>query len=106
MFEIIDFKSGKVVLNDLDFDPNLSYEEQIWSFKEDILQVRYHNGFILDVGWYPEFNLEIGSFNIVVVQMDDWLNPIFERRTQDLHKLYSCIIEAIDVAKAAHFNSC
>ncbi|WP_169091751.1 hypothetical protein [Paenibacillus sp. PL91] len=60
MLEKIDFKSGQVILNDFDFDDTTPLEEQIWSFKHDILQVRYDKGLILDLGWLPEFNLEDG----------------------------------------------
>ncbi|MCS7464401.1 hypothetical protein N0M98_30330 [Paenibacillus doosanensis] len=97
MFSNIDFNGGIVVVNDLDFDPTRSYEEQIWSFKQDILQVRYPNGYILDVGWYPEFCLDEGSFKIIIVQEYEWLNPIYEKQTKNLHSLYNCILEGINI---------
>lgn len=94
-----DFKAGKVILNDFDFVDNLSYAEQIWSFKEDILQVRYNNIYVLDLGWYPEFDLKRGSFKLVVVKIDDWLNPYFSKRTRSISEVRNYIVEAVAVAE-------
>lgn len=53
MLKKIDFKSGQVILNDFDFDDTIPLEEQIFSFKHDIFQVKYNNDLILDLGWLP-----------------------------------------------------
>lgn len=92
------FKTGEVVLNDFDLVDNLSLPDQIWSLKEDILQVRY-KGCILDLGWYPEFNLEEGCFKLVVVRENDWLNPILCKKTQSITEVVIYIDEAIEVAE-------
>ncbi|ANY70795.1 hypothetical protein BBD42_17320 [Paenibacillus sp. BIHB 4019] len=91
----MDFKSGDVILNDFDFNEGVALDQQIWSFKEDILQVRYDNKFVLDLGWYPEFNLDDGSFKLIIVEIDDWLNPLFIKRTKSLNEIYEYIKEAI-----------
>ncbi|WP_338552538.1 hypothetical protein [Paenibacillus sp. KS-LC4] len=83
------FKSGDVILNDFDFNEGVALDHQIWSFKEDILQVRYDNKFVLDLGWYPEFNLDDGSFKLNIVKNDDWLNPLFIKRTKSLNEMKS-----------------
>lgn len=95
MFEKINFKSGQVILNDFDFNDNIPLDEQTWSFKEDIIQVRYDNDYVLDLGWYPEFNMQEGSFKLIIVKIDDWLNPIFCKRTKSLKEIYDNINEAI-----------
>ncbi|MHA6532313.1 hypothetical protein [Paenibacillus sp. BAC0078] len=97
--EKFDFKTGTVILNDFDFVDNISYAEQIWSFKEDILQVRYKNVNVLDLGWYPEFDLEEGCFKLVVVKIDDWLNPIFCKTTKSIKEIRDFIAEAVEVAE-------
>lgn len=100
MLEKIDFKSGQVILNDFDFDDTIPLEEQIWSFKHDILQVRYDKGLILDLGWLPEFNLEDGIFTLVIVKNQNWSNPIFTKRTKSLKEIYEYIKEAIDLVES------
>ncbi|CAM3642695.1 MULTISPECIES: hypothetical protein [Saccharibacillus] len=53
-----DFKTGKVGLNDFDFVEDLEPSEQpankVWSFKQDIIQVTYKNGIVLDLGWMQQ----------------------------------------------------
>lgn len=89
------FKSGNVILNDFDFDISIPYEEQKWSFKEDILQVRYQQKYVLDLGWYPDFDLDEGAFRLVVVEIDDWLNPLFSRKTNSVVEIIEFVNEAI-----------
>lgn len=52
----LDLKNGNVTYNDFDIDPALSFEEQVWSFKEDLLQIFFNNQYCIYVGWYPDFN--------------------------------------------------
>lgn len=96
--ESINFKSGEVSLNDFDFVDNKSYAEQLWSFKEDILQVVYQD-FVLDLGWYPEFDLEKGSFRLVIVKDENWMDPIYCKRTQSISEVRELIMEAVELAE-------
>ncbi|MEK4043322.1 hypothetical protein NSU18_06630 [Paenibacillus sp. FSL H8-0048] len=98
--EKFDFKTGEVILNDFDFEDNKSYAEQIWSFKEDILQVRYKKNNVIDLGWYPEFDLEEGYFKLIIVKKDDWLNPIFCKTTKSIKEVRDFIAEAVDIAES------
>lgn len=45
------------------------------SLKEDMLQVSYERGYLLDVGWYPSFDPS-GCFQIRVIKEYDWENPV------------------------------
>lgn len=96
------FKTGKVCLNDFDFieelEPTDQPKEKIWSFKQDIIQVKYEHGIVLDLGWMPEFNLEDGEFTLAVLKEYDWSDPIFFQKTKSIKTLYSYMEKAIDIA--------
>ncbi|MDY7533763.1 hypothetical protein RGV33_19075 [Pseudomonas sp. Bout1] len=50
-------------------------ESQAHLLKEDMLQVEYAGGLILDVGWYPSFDTH-GGFRINVIRNYDWDRPV------------------------------
>lgn len=60
MFDKIDFKNGIVTLCD-----NSGYK------KEDLLQVRYKNDILIDLGWYKS----AACFIIYVIEFRNWHNP-------------------------------
>lgn len=95
----INFGQGKVVLNDLDLKENKSFEEQVWSLKEDILQVEYGQDYVLDLGFYPEFDIEKGIFILVIIKSQYWNEPIFEKSTRSIKQLYTYLNEAINILK-------
>lgn len=95
----IDLKDGKLTYNDFQIDPlQLSFEQEKWSFKEDLLQMNFANDTLtLDIGWYPEFDPK-GSFCIKVIRDCDWSNPIFKKKCTDFNVLKQYFQEAIDFA--------
>jgi hypothetical protein len=38
--------------------------------REDLIQIEFGNGVVLDVGWYPEFSSD-GAFGLVVIDVGD-----------------------------------
>lgn len=74
-------------------DPKIPLLDQIDELKEDLIQVECGN-FILDVGWYPEFD-ENGQFRIVIIKDNIWDNPIIEKRCRKLSQLDENIKECI-----------
>ena len=46
--------------------------------KEDMLQVEYPNGFLLDMGWYQD------RYIILVIRDFDWAHPIKRYETADI----------------------
>jgi hypothetical protein len=62
--------------------------------REDLIQIEFGNGLVLDVGWYPEFSSD-GTFRLVVVD-DDWDAPL-RRSTSanlaDLHVQFTACLE-------------
>lgn len=60
ILEGVMLKNVEVAYNDCEIDPNLPFEAQEWSFKEDIVQINFDAGkdsYTVDIGWYPEFEL-------------------------------------------------
>ena len=82
-----DWKSGTIAFWDLDqIDEASPVSEQIDHLKEDLAQITYPGGIVLDLGWYPSFDLQ-GEFKVTVVQNDDWESPIFQAGAKDFRAL-------------------
>lgn len=96
MFEIMNFKTGKIIYDDFDINPKVSLESQIDLLKEDLFQVNYNDEYIVDVGWFPEFN-ENGSFRICVIKDFNWEVPLYEKRCRDINLLNQFMCECIDL---------
>lgn len=79
MLDKLNFLSGKVTYNDFYIDPDLPFNDQIYNYKEDLLQIEYGEHYLVDVGWYPEFDPD-GFLIIRVVKDYDWENLILEKR--------------------------
>ncbi|AML60247.1 hypothetical protein AXX16_4581 [Serratia rubidaea] len=88
-------KKGKVVFNDFSLKDNVPLNEQLDNLKEDMLQVEFPDGYILDVGWKPSFNIN-GKFYIYMIKDFDWDNPFYFSDAKDLSSLYKKIELAID----------
>ena len=100
MFENIDFGKG-VSKKYIDFDVNkdIPLEEQIDLLKEDLLQVNYDNNYLIDVGWYPEFDEE-GIFRVSVIKDYQWDNPILQKSCRDLSLLDEYMHECINIIES------
>ncbi|WP_160675256.1 hypothetical protein [Clostridium sp. C8-1-8] len=96
----IDFGKGIVTYNDFNIDITNPLENQIWELKQDLLQVNYSdkhdNTYILDIGWYPEFNLK-GAFKIVLIRNFDWDNPMIMKKS-NYEDFYSILANCVDYA--------
>ncbi len=77
---------GIVTYNDFDIDENISFKDQEFSYKEDMLQISFGTQYVLDVGWYPEFQ-PTGSFLVQGIQNCDWINPIIVIKCKTLKEL-------------------
>ncbi|MCL2336018.1 MAG: hypothetical protein FWC60_01215 [Firmicutes bacterium] len=87
MFENFDFGKG-VISKFINFNVNesLDYYEQQFSYKQDMLQITYDNNYVIDVGWYQDFDPN-GFFKIVIIKDNDWWNPVLIEKctnTKDL----------------------
>lgn len=86
----LNIRDGIITYNDFDIDENIPFEDQWYMYKEDILQIRYGDRFILDVGWYPESNPE-GHFAVRAILENDWMNPISKIECRTLSELKEAI---------------
>ena len=92
----INLQNGKVTYNEFHIDFSVPYSDQIDALTEDLLQVEYDNGYILDVGWYPEFDSS-GCFNVCVVTNCEWDKPIFSMRCGNESELENTINAAVQI---------
>lgn len=96
--ECVDWHSGEVLFWDLDFlDPLKPLMDQLDDLKEDLAQVRYRGGVIVDVGWFPELSCD-GGFVVSVVRESDWDQPLFREDHRSVDGLVACLREAVHLA--------
>ncbi len=98
MFEEIEFGSGKVVFDDFEISLDKPLREQLDLLKEDLFQIEYSEGYIIDIGWYPSFE-EKGNFRIVVISEYDWDKPIFMKKCNELKVLILHMRECVSMVK-------
>ena len=93
-----DWKTGTVVFWDLDtVDESRPLADQAEHLKEDLAQIEYPAGVILDVGWYPEF-AATGNFVVCVVRQGEWEQPVFQKDAFTTADLKTRIVEGILIA--------
>ncbi len=80
-FDNVDFKGGKV--------------NYIEVFGEDMIEIKYPNGYMIDVGYYESEQ----AFGITIVKNDDWINIIKEVEAKTDIELKTKLISAIDWVK-------
>lgn len=91
-------KKGEILYNDLYLDEELPLFKQLDNLKEDLLQVSFYNKYLIDIGWYPEFD-QNGQFKISAIKEYDWDNPIYIsicKTIEDLKKEFEHCIKIID----------
>ena len=66
--------------------------------KEDMLQVEYPNGFLLDMGWYQD------RYIILVIRDFDWAHPVKRYETADRDQLPALLTEAAHSVERASQN--
>ena len=56
---------------------------------EDMLQVEYPNGFLLDMGWYQD------RYIISIIQNFEWTHPVQQYETAERNQLPTLLTEAV-----------
>ena len=76
----MDFGTGKIIFLDI-------------TQKEDMLQVEYPNGFLLDMGWYQD------RYIIFVIHNFDWSHPVQQYETTETNQLPALLTEAVGLVE-------
>lgn len=90
------FSGGTVTHDDLSLLQDIAVAKQTDLLKEDMLQVEFAGGLLLDVGWYPGFDAS-GGFRINVIKNFDWDRPVVALTAHETAEL----VEQLNVAQDA-----
>ncbi|NPC92045.1 hypothetical protein HOO54_07410 [Bacillus sp. WMMC1349] len=72
-----------------EIDPKflVSDDERWLLFTQDLLQLHFSKkALILDMGWYPDAS-EKGSYQLVIIQNEDWEHPLIEFDSSDYYEV-------------------
>ena len=69
--------------------------EQLESLTEDLIQIEYDNGYLIDIGWYPEYDAE-GNFIVQLIKDYNWENPIYKQGCKEDKQLKKILLKAIE----------
>jgi len=98
----LSWKSGEVVYWDLDsIEETMPLNHQSENLKEDLAQIRYQDGALLDIGWYPSFDPS-GEFVVSAVSKENWQSPIFHATAKDICELRQQVSNAIAAIEFAN----
>ncbi|MCR5771462.1 MAG: hypothetical protein K6G87_09560 [Butyrivibrio sp.] len=89
------FYPGEVIYNNFHISSTKTMEEQWDNLHEDLIQVEYEGGLILDIGWYPECD-PTGRFIINLIKDYNWENPLKKIETKNICEMYSGINTIMD----------
>ena len=90
------FKLGKIIYDEFHIDFSKPFSEQLDSLTEDLLQIEYENGYLIDLGWYPEFD-ENGKFTLQLIKNGDWRNPAYKKSFRDCKQLEKNLLYVINI---------
>jgi hypothetical protein len=93
--ESFDWKSGRVESWDLgEIDESRPLGEQTGHLKEDLGQVSFPGGIVLDIGWSPSFDNR-WVFKFAIIRDGDWEAPVFRAEAGEIPSLRHQITLAI-----------
>jgi hypothetical protein len=94
----MDWGLGRVLHWDLEhIDCSRPIEAQIAHLKEDLAQIEYPNFVLIDIGWYPEFQVN-GAFVVSVVRNKNWQLPLMRAKCATTKRLRALVRRAVTVA--------
>lgn len=76
-----------------DLDPSRPVGEQLLDLDEDLFQAQFHDGLIVDVGFYPWS--PDGVFRILVIRDEDWDCPVRQVECKELSDLFKLLKETL-----------
>ena len=97
------FYPGRITYNEFHIDFSIDYDKQLNHLNEDLFQVCFPQGYLLDLGWYPEHQ-ENGCFIIQVIFRSAWDTPIFKAEAIDEEEMVEKVNEAIALIRSYLWN--
>ena len=95
----VNFKSGDIIYDEFKVDFTKRYSEQKECLLEDLLQVKYAQEYLLDVGWYPEYESE-GEFIVQIIKKQNWEEPIYKKSSKDEEELIQNLNNAVAIIES------
>ena len=92
----MDFGHGKITYWEFSVDFSKSFEDQLEYLTEDLVQVEYPGGYLVDIGWYPEYDAD-GEFIVQLIRLGNWGTPEYRCRTRTREGLQQGIETALAV---------
>lgn len=99
-FKNLDFKLGKITFDEFNIDLSIPFKEQTYNLNQDLFQVEYENGYIINIGWLPDNNAN-GRFILRVYNIENCEDPIYRKETRNfvqLEQYLQCCIDLISNA--------
>lgn len=94
----INLQAGKIIYNEFHIDFKKPFSEQLDALMEDLVQIDYEDGYLIDLGWHPEYNPQ-GNFFVQVIKDYNWEKPIYKQQSSDGKQLKELLLKAIDIIK-------
>lgn len=95
--KLSDFIVGKIEFDDFSQVAECDdFKSDLYSLKEDMLQIAYERNCLLDVGWYPSFD-PAGCFQVRVIRGGDWDSPIYIDSALSIHEVIGVIEKAQNI---------
>ena len=95
----VNFKSGDIIYDEFKVDFTKRYSEQKECLLEDLLQVKYAQEYLLDVGWYPEYESE-GEFIVQIIKNKIGKNLYIKKDSKDEEELIQNLNNAVEIIES------
>lgn len=87
------FSQGEIIYNNFNIDFDVPFEQQKDELLEDLLQIKFENDYLIDLGWYPECDIT-GKFILYLIKNENWQNPVYKHSCNKKDEL----IMSLDIA--------
>lgn len=75
------------------------YTQQQECLQEDLVQVTYAQNYLLDVGWYPEYESE-GEFVVQIIKNQNWSEPVYKKSSKKEDELMKNLNDAVEIIES------
>lgn len=84
----IDIKDGVISHDSISWinDDFKITEDTVFDLSSDLLQIKFNDQILLDVGWYPDLNVN-GRFRILLIKNTNWEFPLLNVQCSNIKEL-------------------